>query len=63
MFMSGNDQEAKSVVKNFLETLGWKDILDLGGIEKARAQEMMMSMWLSLFGVLDTAHINIKAVR
>lgn len=40
-FLSGNDQEAKQVVRGLLADLGWQQewITDLGGIETARAAE------------------------
>lgn len=43
-FLSGDDPEAKQVVRALLGDLGWRPewLLDLGGIQTARATEAMM---------------------
>lgn len=50
IFMSGNDADAKTTVREILESFGWPAdaILDLGGIESAVGPEMFMSLWLSI---------------
>jgi predicted dinucleotide-binding enzyme len=49
-FISGDDPEAKAVVRGLLETLNWETqwILDLGGIETARETEAFAAMVPSL---------------
>ena len=41
---------------------GWPAdaILDLGGIEAARATEMYLPLWLRLFSTAGTPHVNIE---
>lgn len=64
MFVSGNDAKAKAEVTNLLETgFGWKDVMDLGDITGARAQEMYLALWLRLFTNLQTPNVTIHVVR
>ena len=65
VFMSGNDREAKAKVKSLLEDIGWnaKNILDLGDITTARGTEMLLPVWLRLWGALGTADFNFHIVR
>jgi 8-hydroxy-5-deazaflavin:NADPH oxidoreductase len=63
VFMSGNDALAKQQVRALLASLGWNDILDLGGIATSRATEMLMPVWLAVFGTLGRTPYNFKIVR
>jgi predicted dinucleotide-binding enzyme len=63
VFLSGNDPRAKQTVRELLASLGWKDIIDLGDITTARGPEMLLGVWLRLYGVLDTPLFNFKVVR
>ncbi|WP_297110970.1 NAD(P)-binding domain-containing protein [uncultured Devosia sp.] len=63
VFLSGNDNGAKKDVRDLLTSFGWTAIIDLGGIEGARAQEMMMPMWLRLWGHLGTPDFNWMLTR
>ena len=63
LFMSGNDPAAKAEVRRLLETFGWRDVIDLGGIETARASESLLSTWLALYRALGTARFNFAVVR
>lgn len=60
VFMSGNDNEAKVIVQELLQEIGWKksSIIDLGGIESARGAEMILPMWLNLFGKFGHGTFN-----
>jgi 8-hydroxy-5-deazaflavin:NADPH oxidoreductase len=62
-FVSGNDDPAKKTVTALLESMGHDDIIDLGDITTARGTEMIMPIWLRLFGALGTPIFNIKVVR
>ncbi len=62
-FMSGDDPEAKNVVRDLLRSFGWKDVLDLGGIGTARAAESYLALWLALWKALGTADFNIAVAR
>jgi 8-hydroxy-5-deazaflavin:NADPH oxidoreductase len=65
IFVAGNDDSAKAEVRALLESFGWpRDrIIDLGGIDGARALEMYLPLWVRLFGVAGTPHINIAVMR
>jgi predicted dinucleotide-binding enzyme len=64
LFVSGNDAAAKAQVQTWLrEWFGWSDVIDLGGIETARGTEMLLPIWLRLWGALGTPSFNVKIVR
>ena len=64
MFISGNDAEAKAaVIKLLKQDFGWKEVLDLGDLSAARAQEMYLPLWLRLYMKLQTANVNVHVVR
>jgi 8-hydroxy-5-deazaflavin:NADPH oxidoreductase len=63
-FVCGNDAGAKESVKQILKSFGWaeKNILDLGDISKARATEMYLPLWLSIYGATNNGAFNILVV-
>ncbi|TDT76221.1 hypothetical protein DFO47_109128 [Arthrobacter sp. AG258] len=63
VFVSGNDAEAKAVVTGLLKDFGHQDIIDLGDITTARGTEMLLPVWLRLWGALGTPAFNFKIVR
>lgn len=64
IFVSGNDAEAKSRVKEILQSwFGWKSVIDLGDIATCRGTESYLPLWIRLWGALGTADFNIKIVR
>ena len=63
VFVSGDDPEAKAAVTDLLRSFGWTDIIDLGDITTARGTEMMLPVWLRLFGALQKPVFNFKVVR
>jgi 8-hydroxy-5-deazaflavin:NADPH oxidoreductase len=63
VFVSGDDAEAKARVSELLRSFGWTDIIDLGDITTARATEMLLPIWVRLFGVLQKPIFNFKIVR
>jgi 8-hydroxy-5-deazaflavin:NADPH oxidoreductase len=63
VFVCGDDAEAKARVTELLRGFGWTDILDLGDISAARGTEMVMPIWLRLFGALQKPVFNFKIVR
>jgi 8-hydroxy-5-deazaflavin:NADPH oxidoreductase len=63
VFVSGDDAEAKSTVTELLRSFGWTDIIDLGDITTARGTEMLLPVWLRLFGALQKPIFNFKIVR
>lgn len=62
VFISGNDEGAKKIVSELLQSIGWKanNILDLGDISTARGTEMMLPVWLRLWGALGHANFNFQ---
>ena len=47
MFIAGNDDGAKKVVAQLIESLGWQNaVADLGGIEESRYLEPMCIVWV-----------------
>ena len=65
LFMCGDDDGAKAQVRELAESFGWPSerIVDLGGIDGARAQEMYLPLWLRLFMTFGTRDLNIRVVR
>ena len=63
VFVSGDDTDAKATVGDWLRTIGWTDIVDLGDITTARGTEMLIPLWIRLFGQLQTPAFQFKVVR
>ena len=63
VFVSGNEIEAKAMVVRILrDWFGWKQIIDLGGIETARGVEMYVLLWHQLRNAISSQRFNIKVV-
>ena len=62
-FVSGDDAQAKASVVSLLESMGHRDVIDLGDITSARGVEMMMPIWLRLWSSLGTPMFTFKIVR
>lgn len=64
LFVSGNDADAKQAVIGYLKAwFGWKHIIDLGDITTARGTEMLLPIWLRLWGALGSPMFNFKIVQ
>jgi 8-hydroxy-5-deazaflavin:NADPH oxidoreductase len=64
MFMCGNDAEAKvEVTKILTDGFGWQSVIDLGDITNARSTEMLLPIWVRLYGLLQTPNFNFRVVR
>ncbi|HEX2693242.1 MAG TPA: NAD(P)-binding domain-containing protein [Gemmatimonadaceae bacterium] len=64
LFISGNDETAKAQVTEILtDWFGWKNVIDLGDITGARAQEMYLPLWLRMFMLFDTPNVNIHVAH
>jgi predicted dinucleotide-binding enzyme len=63
VFVSGDDPAAKQAVTQLLHDLGHTDVIDLGDLSTARAAEMLLPVWLRLYGALGTPVFNFKVVR
>lgn len=64
VFMSGNDEGAKSIARDILKSFGWlnQNIIDLGDITTARGTEQLLPIWIRLYGALKTPMFNFKIV-
>ena len=65
VFVSGDDEAAKTEVKGLLHDLGWKDeaIIDLGGVQTARGPEHYIVLFFETIGVLKSPFFNIHIAR
>jgi hypothetical protein len=64
IFVCGNDAGAKAAVTGYLKNwFGWKDVIDVGDISSARGVEMILPLWVRLFGLLKSPVFNFKVVR
>jgi 8-hydroxy-5-deazaflavin:NADPH oxidoreductase len=65
IFVAGDDDGAKADVRALLESFGWPAdrVIDLGGVDGARALEMYLPLWLRLFQAAGTPHVNIQLMR
>ena len=64
LFVSGNDAAAKARVTELLrQWFGWRSVIDLGDITTARGVEMILPIWLRLWGALGSPAFNFKIAR
>jgi predicted dinucleotide-binding enzyme len=63
VFVSGNDADAKAAVTGILKAFGHRDVIDLGDITSARGAEMLLPIWLRIWGALGTGEFNFKIAR
>lgn len=65
IFICGNDADAKQAVGKLLGDLGWPQqaILDLGGIDAARATEHLFPLLAALFAATGTLRLNFAVIR
>lgn len=62
-FICGNDVAAKARVTEILGWLGWKSVIDLGGIDRSRGMEALLLIWFGLETKYDWAPLNFRVVR
>lgn len=63
VFICGNDSQAKEKVVRILQSLGWKQPIDVGDITAARGLEMILPLWLRLYAKFQTPNFNFKIVH
>lgn len=63
MLLAGNNAAAKANVTEILQQFGWNDIIDMGDITHARSSEMMLPVWLSVYGATKKGYVAFKMVR
>ncbi len=62
-FVAGNDPAARQTVRELLVALGHTDILDLGDITGSRGLEMLLPLWLRVWGAVGSPAFQFKVVR
>lgn len=65
LFVCGNNADAKNKVKHFLvDNFHWKadHLIDLGGVEAARAVEAIVPFWVLVYRSIGTPLFNFKIV-
>ena len=62
-FVCGNDAQAKARVVEVLRSFGWKKPIDLGDITAARGLEMMLPVWVCLYGTFQSPNFNFKIAK
>jgi predicted dinucleotide-binding enzyme len=65
VFVSGDDAAAKGAVTALLVEFGWSaaSIVDVGDITTARGTEMLLPLWLRLWGAFGNADFNFHIQR
>ena len=64
LFISGNDAAAKERVSAILtKEFGWTTIIDLGDITTSRGTEMILPLWVRLYGAFKSSNFNFHIVR
>lgn len=54
MFVCGNNDSGKQQVRELLNDIGWRDVLNLGPIEKSRLLESLSLLWIEYGANRDT---------
>jgi 8-hydroxy-5-deazaflavin:NADPH oxidoreductase len=64
VFVSGDDATARSQVIEILrDWFGWQNIIELGDIKTARGTEMILPLWVRLYGKFGSPNFNFHLVR
>ncbi len=65
VFVCGNDSHAKTTTIGILEQIGWQsvNIIDVGDITCARGLEMILPLWVRLYGAFQTPMFNFHIAR
>ena len=65
VFLSGNYEGSKLLIRTILLDMGWKDrmIIDLGDVSTSRGTEMLLPLWIRLMGTLGTPEFNFLIAR
>jgi len=58
-FICGNDSGSKGKVTDILKKwFGWREVYDLGDISNSRGTEMLLPLWIRLYGKIQHANFN-----
>ncbi len=58
VFLCGNDESSKLKAIEILQKFGWESPIDLGDITNARGTEMLLPIWVRLYGKFQHANFN-----
>ncbi|MCC9306240.1 NAD(P)-binding domain-containing protein [Kitasatospora sp. RB6PN24] len=64
VFVSGDDADAKALVSDLLREFGWStaQIIDLGDLSTAGGTELVLPLWIRLYGKLGDTPFNFAVV-
>jgi 8-hydroxy-5-deazaflavin:NADPH oxidoreductase len=64
-YICGNDEDAKTKVKEILKSFGWNEdsILDLGNLTNARGTESTLLIWTRIYGATQSGAFNFSIVK
>lgn len=64
IYVAGNDAAAKKQVTDILKNwFKWQAVVDVGDITSARATEMILPIWVRLYGAFQTPLFNFQIVK
>jgi predicted dinucleotide-binding enzyme len=63
VFLCGNDADAKKKVVEILNGFGWTAPIDLGDITASRGLEMILPLWLRIYGANKSPNFNFAIVK
>lgn len=65
VFICGDDAAAKNEVKDLLHAIGWANhnIIDMGDITTARGTEMLLPIWVRLYGAFKHGMFNFHIAK
>ena len=63
LFVSGNDAGKARVTELLGEWFGWRNVIYLGDITTARGAEMLLPIWLQVWGAVRSPMFNFKIAR
>ena len=63
MLMCGDSEEAKIEVGKILTSFGWRDIIDIGGIEYSFEMESYVALWVRVAKEVNSFHLATRFLR
>ena len=63
MLMCGDDEGAKVEVGKILTSFGWRDIIDIGGIEYSFEMESYVALWVRVAKEVNSFHLAMRFLR
>lgn len=63
LFIAGHDANAKGEVTELAKGFGWKDVVDLGGLQNARYLEPLAMVWIAYLARTQSSNHALKLLR